>query len=226
MYNVQQLYNLTQKPFIDKISLQLLQEYYETYLNPFSFCYTVSDGNTIELRFLERNFPHLCGLETVAKKRYSKDSMLKRYRGDQGYNRIKSGEIDFQHLKNLHKKTFLSLKDKLLFFYQIPHIITSPSAIFRYKKVTGSNIQCEILIYDLLHGVCSHIGIEKDSSGLFYIPRTFFIERNSGMKFIKDQDDQLNLIKIEQIEISSGTVIKTIEYNSKNDEREGNKQQN
>lgn len=194
--------------------MKLLQEYYEAYLKPFKFVYKLSDGNIIDLRFNKKSFPHLVGTETIAKKKYKNDSMLRRYRGEWGYRRIKKEELNFTELKNISSSGFKSIKDKLLFFYQIPHIILSPEAIFRYKKVNGSNIECEILIYDLMHGVCSHLGIEKDDSGQFYVPRTFLIERNNGLKFVQDQDDEIVVDKIEQVELSNNTVICSIDLES------------
>lgn len=55
-----QLNRLTTKPRINDISLELLREYYETFLHPFEFHYTVNDSldqDNIKLRFDKENFP-------------------------------------------------------------------------------------------------------------------------------------------------------------------------
>jgi hypothetical protein len=56
------------------------------------------------------------GVETIAK-RAVKYSELHNYRGDDGWNNIKSGTIDIKHLKALNKKKFLSVKAKYVDFY-------------------------------------------------------------------------------------------------------------
>ncbi|MFJ7932644.1 PBECR4 domain-containing protein [Peribacillus sp. NPDC096448] len=212
MHNVTDLYNLSQKPLMGKISLELLMDYYEEYLRPFKVCYQLSDGNSIDLIFDRKRFAHLVGIETIAKTKYKGNRMLEGYRGEKAYKSIKKGQIDFAHLRNIGSRSvFNSMKNKWLFFYQLPHIILSPEAIFRYKKVSGSNIQCEILIYDLMHGVCAHLGIEKDSSGKFYIPRTFFIEKNNGLKFVQDQDDEITVNVIDKIDRSNNALVLTID---------------
>jgi hypothetical protein len=171
----------------------------------------LSDGTFINLNFDEKRFSHLLGVETVAKQVYSTESTLKTYRGERAYTRIKDGEITDHHLRNLSNDVFYgkSIRGKFLYFYQIPHILLSPKAIFRYKKVSGSNIECEILIYDIAHGVCVHLGIEKDSSGRFYIPRTFFADTDT--RYVQDQPDEITVDKIEQINSSNSTVVKSID---------------
>jgi hypothetical protein len=92
-------------------------------------------------------------------------------------------------LRSLHNPTVKSIENKMIFFYQIPHIIESPEMVVKYKKIAGSNIECEFLIFELKHGLCLHLGIEKDDSGLFYIPRTFFVQPDfrDELKYVRDQ---------------------------------------
>lgn len=210
MLTITDLYGLSEKPLRGKISLKLLLDYYEAYLHPFKYCYKFPDGSVIDLRFEKKRLCHLLGIETIAKKRYTSYSQLKRYKGDHGYRRIENGEIDFDHLRNLSSSAYNSVKDKVLYFYQIPHIVLSPDAIFRFKKISSSNIVCEIMIYNLKHGVCAHLGIEKDDSGEFYYPRSFWVERNESLKFIQDQDDEILVDVIEQINLSDEKLVTSV----------------
>jgi len=213
LYTIEQLHNLTNKPKINEISLQLLLQYCACYLEPFEFQYILNDeqSTTIKLRFPQVNFAHLLGVETVAKKSGMKEKDRKRFRGQGAYDDISTGELTFELLKNLNKTIFKSIKDKLIFFYQVPHLAMSAQIIFNFTKVDDSNIECELLIYNTMHGICVHLGLEKEDSGQFYIPRTFLIERNMGTKFIDAQkeEDKNEIIYINKILISDGTTIET-----------------
>lgn len=213
MYTIEQLHNLTNKPKINEINLQLLLQYCAHYLEPFEFQYILDDerSTTIKLRFPQVNFAHLLGIETVAKRGGVKEKDRKKYKGQHAYDDISTGKLTFELLKSLNKTVFNSIKDKLIFFYQIPHLAISAQIIFKFTQVDGSNIECELLIYNTMHGVCVHLGLEKENSGQFYIPRTFLIERNSGTKFIDAQkeDDKNKILYINKILISDGTTVDT-----------------
>lgn len=86
MYSATDLNNLTIKPKINDITLEVLREFYEMFLYPFIFTYTVTANNSsrkIKLAFNTRNFCHLLGVESIAK-RSVKYSDLHNYRGEDG----------------------------------------------------------------------------------------------------------------------------------------------
>ncbi|MEL6117850.1 PBECR4 domain-containing protein [Photobacterium sp. SP02] len=220
MFTVQSLHTTKQKPFIDKISLKLLLDYYDTYLAPYEYTYELTDGQTertIRLHFDPHRLCHLLGVETVAKAKYSR-SVRKRaeYKGHEGYRRIKDGRIDFDHLKNLSKgaKTaFKNIKDKLIFFYLVPYVMESTEIMVKFEQVENSDIQCEILIFDFHHNTIVHVGIEKENQTDYYFPRTFLVERitdtKNGKKFIQGQD-KIYVNTITKTNRSSGKVLQTI----------------
>lgn len=214
MHTVSDLHNLTQKPNLGKISLKLLQDYNETYLKPYSFTYYLNDGKVIELVFEDHRFCHLLGIETIAKAKFGENRhwLTKPYRGLNGYQGIKNGTITFKSLKQLSRK-FSSIKDKLIFFYLIPHIIESPEILIEYNyNPSVSFVQCKILIFDILHEVQVHLGLEIQADGKYY-PRTFLIERitdtNDGTRFTANQPNTINVEKIIKTEIATGNIIKT-----------------
>lgn len=213
MYSAQQMYSLTQKPLMGKLKLDVLQEYYDTYLRPFKYDYVLSDGTSIELKFEKKHFCHLVGIETVAKKVFNSERKLQTYRGERGYKRVKRQEITFKHLRDLHRPTANSVENKWIFFYLIPHIIESPEVVIKYKKIQGSNIECEFLIFELKYGVCIHLGIEKDNSGLFYIPRTFFVQgvtaQSDEYKYV-DGQTKVAITSIQQTDRSTGKIVKQL----------------
>lgn len=186
LYTVEELHNLEKKPKIDQINLKILLEYWIQYLQPFEFQYMLEDENSsaISLRFPSENFAHLLGVETIAKRGGVKYPDTKKYKGQQAYDSILAETLTFESLKSLNKTIFKSVKDKFLYFYQIPYLVEEASEIINFSKTPGSLIECELLIYNDMHGVYVHLGLEKEDSGQFYIPRTFLIERNLGKKYI------------------------------------------
>ncbi|WP_066252173.1 hypothetical protein [Aeribacillus pallidus] len=112
MLTCTELYNCSENPRINMISLELLREYYETYLMPYKFEYTATDYSdktsnkiNIDLRFDAENFCHLLGIESIVSKNVRKKDLYK-YKGKCGFDNIKSGIIDFKFLKSINKKGF------------------------------------------------------------------------------------------------------------------------
>lgn len=70
MYRPEELLNIVEKPRINDISLEVLQQFYTMFLRPFVYCYEITDGDIksrVELAFDKDKFCHLLGVETVAK---------------------------------------------------------------------------------------------------------------------------------------------------------------
>ncbi|EPC8419177.1 hypothetical protein EXW45_23845 [Bacillus wiedmannii] len=197
----QDLYGLTTNPRINEISLELLCKFYEKYLNPYIFQYEIIDdsgekpiASTIELRFDKENFCHLLAIEKIVERVKNKQE-IEGFKGEEGWNNVKSGEITLSSLRGRPtKKKFDSNKDKYVFFYIIPKLVDKPKAVLYDKeKVRGNvtNIDCEILFHDQQQDATVHLGIKKDEDLGYYIPKTFFVERitetKDGLRFVGDQ---------------------------------------
>lgn len=217
MHSVTDLHGLTEKPNMSKISLQLLQDYSEECLKPYSITDYLDNGQVIMLIFEDHRFCHLIGIETIAKVKYGKRHWLtKPFRGLNGYQGIKDGTITFKSLKQL-SGMFTSVKDKLIFFYLIPHLIESPEIVIDYvHDPSVSFVECKIMIFDILHEVQVHLGIEIQEDGRYY-PRTFLIERitdtKDGTRFTANQQNKISVEKIEVTEVASGNILRTITPN-------------
>lgn len=210
MHTPTDLYSLSAKPSLDTLSLDLLRQYYDTYLSPYRYTFYLSNGQEVNLAFQKHHLCHLLGIETVAKSRFNSEQKLLQYKGKWGYKNIKKGKIDFTHLKGLSPKKFRSIKDKLIFFYLIPHMLESSQVIIDYMPdPSTSNVQCELLIFEIMHGVTVHVGIETQTDGS-YFPRTFLVERNKGTRFIEKQANRIDVKKFVKTEISTGVVLKRI----------------
>lgn len=70
MYSALDLRELTIKPKINDITLDTLREFYEFYLLPFMYTYTIKKDDVIRnivLGFDKANFCHLLGVESIAR---------------------------------------------------------------------------------------------------------------------------------------------------------------
>lgn len=184
MYNIIQLRHLRPKPKINDISLHLLCEYYEAFLNPFIYQYEIEFANhtkkKLKLKFELENFCHLLGLESVAKNSV-KSAERFQYKGKTGWNNVKTGKIDIKHLKQLNKKQFQSVKAKQIYFYLLPQLLEKPLAVIyeRSKVYPPTKIECKLLLYNTCDNVVVHLGIEETENDGEFIPRTFFVEKIS-----------------------------------------------
>lgn len=181
MYRPEELKDLEIKPKINDISLLVLKEFYYMFLMPFIYTYKVSDENgekVFELRFDNNRLCHLLGIESIAKGQV-KYKDLNQYRGQNGWNNIENGAIDFKHLKTLNNKKFQSVKTKFVYFYLIPDLLEKPLAVsFDGAKVEPPvRIESEILFYSIYENAVIHLGIDKNDDEDFYFPRTFFVEK-------------------------------------------------
>ena len=206
MYSAVELKELTIKPKINDISLEVLREFYEIFLHPFIYTYTIAQEDrvkTVALRFNTWNFCHLLGVETIAK-RTVKYSELHNYRGEDGWNNVKNGTLDIRHLKNLNKKKFLSVKAKYVYFYLIPSLLETPLAVNYDKSMVMplTNIDCELLFYSTYDNAVIHLGLEKEDEEEFYFPRTFFVE-----KLNKPEDKDIYIDNQEKIVVSKENRI-------------------
>lgn len=206
MYSAVELKELSIKPKINDITLEVLREFYEMFLYPFVYTYTITQNNEsreIAVKFNIRNFCHLLGIESIAK-RAVKFTDLHNYRGEDGWNNIKNGVIDLKHLKQLNKKQFQSVKAKYVYFYLIPSLLESPLAVNydKSKVMPPTKIDCEILFYSTYDNAVIHLGLEKDTQEDCYIPRTFFVEKlgkAGGKDIYTDNQEQIVVIKGKRI---------------------------
>lgn len=206
MYRAVELKELTVKPRINDITLNVLREYYEMFLCPFIYTYTVKSKNnqrTISVRFNSYNFCHLLGIESIAKPAV-RLSELHNYRGEDGWNNIKDGIVDIRHLKQLNRRQFQNVKAKYVYFYLIPSLLESPLAVNydKSKVMPPTRIDCEILFYSTYDNAVIHLGLEKVEQEEYYIPRTFFVEKlgKEGDKDIYiDNQEEITVIKESKI---------------------------
>ena len=181
MYKAEELCVLSVKPKINDIDLNVLQDYYRKFLNPFIYQYDIAEDekqSSIQLRFDEENFCHLLGIESIVKYSVSKKD-IHNYKGQSGWNFIQSTGLSFNDLKKMNKSKFRSIKAKFVYFYLMPDIIENPIAVnFENRNVDPpTKIDCDILFYTKNESAIVHLGIKEDETLGYYIPKTFFVEK-------------------------------------------------
>ncbi len=201
MYKAEELCGLSVKPKINDIDLNVLQDYYRKFLNPFIYQYDITEDekqSSIQLRFDEENFCHLLGIESIVKYSVSKKDIYN-YKGQGGWDFIQSTGLSFNDLKKINKSKFKSIKAKFVYFYLIADIIENPVAVnFENKNVDPpTKIDCDILFYAKKENAVVHLGIKEDEALGYYIPKTFFVEkiRDDGADIYIDKQKKIIAIK-------------------------------
>lgn len=188
MYKAEELCGLTVKPKINDIDLNVLQDYYRKFLNPFIYQYDITKDekqSSIQLRFDEENFCHLLGIESIVKYSVSKND-IHNYKGQDGWDFIQDTGLCFNDLKRMNKSKFKSIKAKFVYFYLMPDIIEHPVAVnFENKNVDPpTKIDCDILFYTRNENAIVHLGIKEDETLGYYIPKTFLLRKLERMEQI------------------------------------------
>ncbi|OAB27858.1 hypothetical protein [Paenibacillus macquariensis] len=198
-----ELYELSTHPKINTISLELLREYYATYLEPFKYEISLTgndDGGneisrTIDLRFDKDCFCHLVATKKIVKRSVRSNDLYK-YFGSNGYDNIQNGMINFDLFKTMNRKLYDLNKSKFVFFYLIPLVMDNAKAVlFDGTKLQNSDVDCDIIFYDEINKKYIHLGVDYNEKKGYYRPVTFLVEKvteaNSGLKFIENQNPLL-----------------------------------
>lgn len=183
--------NLSSAPTADQLTLKLIQEYYDAYIEPYIYTYKTKNEENITLKCGYTNFPHLIGLHYAANAKYGRGhEKAKPFMGFNGYEGIKNGSITKQTIKAIYpekKEYYKDMTKKIRYFYNLHKVLESPSAVYYNKnkneKKKGSDINCDILLYKIINNQYIHVGLDEE--GGKYVPKTFLIE--SGPIFIDGQ---------------------------------------
>jgi hypothetical protein len=182
MLTTDELLNLNRIPKISEISLKLLQEFYDIYICPNIYVFELEDNNIIKLEFLDINLCHLMGFQHIVPYKLNKF-----YSGENGYMGIFNEEITIKKLRSINEQKFARDKDKILCFSYLYQLLRKCKIIKFDRSKNHSKISCEFILHDSQYERRIHLGIEKDEKRGVYYPRTFFIERENGERFIINQ---------------------------------------
>ncbi|PHE23614.1 PBECR4 domain-containing protein [Bacillus toyonensis] len=161
-----------------EITISLLTDYYETYLNQHFYDFQLNNGVTIRIDFHKENFCHIVGIDQIASSKFKNpnDSRLFMYRGKQGFRRSKSGKNEFKHLRALHQHELKKQQDKMFFFHFIHTMLDSVNlTLVSYTIIPGSTIRCDFMFHDKYDSALLHLGVEKNLKTGNFFPKTFFV---------------------------------------------------
>lgn len=192
--------NLSNTPTADQLTLKLVLEYYDDYIEPYIYTYTTKSEEKINLKCSYANFPHLIGLHYAANAKYGRNhKKTEEFKGFEAYKGIKSGSIIKQTIKEIYpekKEHYKDMTRKIRYFYNLHKVLESPSAVYYNKsnseKKKNNAIDCDILLYKIIDNQYIHVGLDEE--GGKYVPKTFLVE--PGPVFIDGQ----TVIEIEKSE--------------------------
>ena len=116
-------------------------------------------------------------------------------KGQGGWDYIQNTGLCFNDLKRMNKSKFKSIKAKFVYFYLMPDILENPVAVnFKNENVSPpTKIDCDILFYTKDENAIIHLGIKKDETLGYYIPKTFFVEKigEDGVDIYIDKQEKI-----------------------------------
>lgn len=178
MTGVQELLDLDRIPKLEECSLKLIQEFHDEIIAKYIYVYKLKNGTELRIRFYKENLPHLLGIHKVVKDK----KLRKLYQGENGYNRIVSGDIDIQDLKNKdnqlkdHEKKLGEITPKITCFHLIPKLLEECTIVKFYpERVRGNcTLKSEFILFHEELGIKLHLGVLKDTiNSTVYVPETF-----------------------------------------------------
>jgi len=148
--------------------LQDLQQYYEQTLCDRVFRYSLANGTLIDVIFYREAFCHLLGIQHITKNR--------RFIGQNGYERIRSGKLTVNTLKSMNRAGFGKVKHRMEHFPLIGHLMEHGDLFRFYPERAGrTRIQATFLIHQEEQELYLHLFLAKESpKSNIYAPMSNF----------------------------------------------------
>ncbi|OTX40469.1 hypothetical protein BK709_19580 [Bacillus thuringiensis serovar shandongiensis] len=179
---------------INRLSLKLLQDYYQHNLTPYSYEFELPGNATVNVSFPPAQFCHLLAIEKIMTLEYTNTRRSKHYKGLRGYNNIEQLNLTLNNLNQTPQRPhFRRNENKFLYFHLMHKVIEKPILIdYDPAKVTPtSRIDADFLFHDVLSDTYLHLGVVKKNNSINdYVPRSWFIQPKGDIhidKFINGQ---------------------------------------
>ncbi|MDT2830279.1 PBECR4 domain-containing protein [Vagococcus carniphilus] len=182
MLTKEEFNTVEENPQITDISLKMLLDFYKEYLVPYKCIMCLENGCEIELEFPLERFPHLVGIEQVARHSMGTRRFYEEFKDMNGVEGVENEEITLRSLRQLSKNKFNSNKDKIVFFFLLSKIvkISNGDIIVEYNSTQRPYIQdTNYLIYEESHKAIGHLGLKYSEDSRMYYPNTFLVERKT-----------------------------------------------
>lgn len=180
----------------NKILLEVVN-YYEENIKPYKYTYECNNNLKITFYIDESDICHLI-TGTIPKGTPN----ASKYRGIEGYNKIKSGEITITNLPHNIKKS--KVKNRCNSFLNLENMLANPKAIYYNPKIVkkgdsiklkDSDLKADFLLYKLKNNDIIHLFLRNEHKRV--IPVSIFSQGKNKDEYITDQIEIkiLNVIK-------------------------------
>jgi hypothetical protein len=219
MVLLEELKEIVSTPREEDISLQLLAEFYQTYISNRVYELEMRDGQILIFSAKDEHFPHLIGLHKFRDKNHSNYKLhgYNQLRKIKGFNNIRNGEISISDLKSAggNNKKYKQYKKRILnfpFTYQLLRksvfLSYSKELVEKNTKINGdyifvSDIDKDKLHFFFINDSNDDVFEEEDST----VPITFIVTKENDLDFILKQVP----LKIKSITVKDINTIETLE---------------
>lgn len=170
-------------PQMTSTSLKDLAGRYEDELVGSKFVYTFQEKGhkpfRVPIEFEPSGFCHLMSVGSMVK---DVTPDLDEFSGMKGWRNIQNGKITLSLLRKLDPAQFNYYQNEYQMFDQMIETVRNPQAVrFDVKKVPGSKLKSDILLYNIYGNRTIHIGLSQGSDGDWFV-RSYFVRENNRDK--------------------------------------------
>ena len=215
MLTVKDLINIKRIPNESEISLQLIVEFYETYIMKRFYTYHLTNGTTIKLSFSDLGeIFHISGVDHV----YVNDPLMTPPRFIDEIKKIdpvtsKSIGINFSNLAAVNPVVYSDYSVRIRSMCCLDTILMNSEYLSFNSGVipnTENNIKVRYLLLTGIDGKNLHLGIDSPKKGATFFAKTLLITGKQSTKYIDRADEVLEIDSIVVSERGTKNIIETI----------------
>ncbi len=202
---VQMLWSIAKTflPGMASPSLLALADRYEKELTDRTFRYTFQEKGKspfiARLEFDRSAFCHLFSIGSIVKG-YTPD--LDAFSGMKGWRNIQEGKITLKMLRRINPDQMQYYANEYAMIEELIETVKDPSAVrFDARKVAGSKLKSDILLYRVYGNRTIHVGISEDADGTWFA-RSFFVRDNDPDQYPSKYIHKMTPLKV-KVKVSS-----------------------
>ncbi len=189
MLTVNDLIDIEHIPETNEVSLQLLIEFFESYLNNNVFVFYLANGKTIKIVFKDATEVfHLTGITHIMINNPYKKSKL-------FIEKAKNGSITFDSLEKMNPNAYRNYNKRIMSTFCIDTILKcSEYLYFSEGQLPNSQVKVQYLLFKGIGDNYLHLGIDTHNNGKTYYAKTLLVTENTSKeKFINRADDRIRV---------------------------------
>lgn len=168
-------------PGMASTSLKDVADRYEQQLADRKFVYTFQEKGKkpfrVPVSFERSGFCHLFSIGSMVQ---DVTPDLDQFSGMKGWNNIQQGTITLALLRQLDPGQFNYYQPEFQMFDQMIDTVLHPQAIlYDPKRVSGSRLEADILLYNIYGDRTIHIALSQDPKDKDWFVRSYFVRENN-----------------------------------------------